>query len=431
MPDDHSLCVRRGSRWLAREDHEAHVATLLRLENIGVFLGAGASTGNLSGRTSRDTWRSFEEKASGAAAWLESNNFYDSQQSPNIEAILDLLELELIIAERARESKAERIKESLVSLQREVMRAALLKPDWWEAPSEINLEAAELDQHRRLLLKLTTSRTPGQPAPWIFTTNYDLAIEWAAETIGLNVVNGFTGLHHRRFSPHNFDLGFRNVLARGEARFGTYNIYLAKLHGSLSWVLASPHHELREEPVAALWPRLKAFLDEEAQEGPGLIVYPSGSKHLHTASFELGELVRRFAEFVARPQSGLIVSGYSFSDEHLNRILASGLQNPTFHLVIYFPEASRLGNRLQFGEGSSHWLQQLARSELPQVTIVGGGECAYFGSLVQHIPDPVIFDEHALEVRRIVQEMRGWNNSAATVSTEDGTSEDPDEDIPF
>lgn len=46
----------------------------------------------------------------------------------------------------------------------------------------VDLSCPELATHRRLLQKLTAARQPGQPSPWIFTTNYDLAIEWAAET---------------------------------------------------------------------------------------------------------------------------------------------------------------------------------------------------------------------------------------------------------
>jgi hypothetical protein len=227
----------------------------------------------------------------------------------------------------------------------------------------------------------------------VFTTNYDLAIEWAAESIDMQVIDGFLGLHSRRFSPQSFDLGFRNVQARGEARFGVYNIYLAKLHGSLTW--KDIEGQLFELAAPLAWWDQKAFRDGATDE-LAYLVLPRAAKYLQTVGYVLGELLRRFAEFLGRPQTSLIISGYGFGDEHINRLLRSALLNPTLQLVIYFPEFD--------GDIASSKLPGAVRRLLalrnPRVTIVGGGTEAYIDSLARHLPDPAIYDESLKDIER-------------------------------
>lgn len=431
--EDQTIAARRGNTWLSDLELQAHLATLLRLENIGVFLGAGASLDPLGGKTMASIWEEYQEENSVLASWLSEEGFIQDESDVDVELLLDSLEIALIEARRRGDDYG-RLSTARRSLQRSVISAALLNRNWWTDAGNIGLQAKELSGHRLLLLQLVSSRMPGQAAPWIFTTNYDLAVEWAGETLGIYIANGFSGLHRRSFTPTNFDLGYRNVLARGEARFGTYNIYLAKLHGSLSWYLEDG--QLLEGACGHLWPALEEFLSGRTNEGPGVLVYPSGAKHLETASFELGELVRRFSEFVARPQSGLIISGYSFSDQHLNRVLMASLQNPTFHLVVYFPGLRRSGNKWEFQE-QNEFLRKLAELQSPQVTIVGGGETAHFTSFVEHIPDPVIYDEQAREDRATLRELRRSppeeleTEPADSPAPNSGASLEDDEGIPF
>ena len=231
-----SDCVRRGGRWLCTEELRAHLAAILRLENVGVLLGAGTSTGTLGGMTMKKLWKGFRKRYSERKKWLKKNRFISNTTEVNIENLLDALEIARLEWKRSDQTQElQYLKQARADVLRTVISAAILQPTWWENPSAIETEPKKLAKHRQLLHKLTASRQPGQPSPWVFTTNYDLAVEWAAEMIGLKVNNGFDGLHRRTFSPHNFDLSYRNTLARGEARFGTYGIYLAKLHGSLTW----------------------------------------------------------------------------------------------------------------------------------------------------------------------------------------------------
>lgn len=403
------LCARRGSQWLSAEDLSAHLAALLRLENVGVLLGAGASMGSgLGGMTMKSLWERFLSDFSTSYQWLVDEHFIAGDGStPNVEALADSLEIaRLEWTRQGRSRKLVGLSQARADLQRVVIRAAVLDEQLWEDPTKADLRLDSLHYHRSLLHKLAAARQPGQPSPWLFTTNYDLAIEWAGESIGLKLVNGFDGLHNRSFAPHNFDLGFRNMLARGEARFGTYSVSLVKLHGSLTWQVSKDDYSYVEHSTSYLWPRIKAFLDGATpHDFPGPLVFPSAAKYMQTVGFVHSELLRRFTDILSRSQACLITCGYSFSDEHINRIIATALQNPTLQLVIYLPEAIRDGDSLVV-ESCRPWVQRILKLASPQVTVIGGGETAYFASLVQHLPDPAIFDEQAAKIREMLREYR-------------------------
>lgn len=399
-----TLCARRGTQLLSYSELEAHLAAIVRLENIGALLGAGASIA-LGGMKMDDVWAHFKATYGTSLSWLEENSFIHNSPGPNIETLLDDLEVTRLEWTRTgRSRKLQQLERARSDVFRTLIRASLLERTWWTSEVDPGTNVNELKPHRQLLQKLTASRQPGQPSPWIFTTNYDLAIEWAAEAMRLKVTNGFDGLHRRVFAPHNFDLGYRNMLARGEARFGTYNIYLAKLHGSLTWRTVGAEN-VEEFSSRSVWPDVSLFLDGDSDELAGHLVYPSAAKYLQTIGFVLGELLRRFTEFLSRPQSALIVSGYSFSDEHLNRILTSALQNPTFQLVVYVPEAQCKDGTIDF-DGCSPWLKRIGELASPQVTFVAGGSAAYFDAMVSHLPDPAIYDEQAMQIRETLRRYR-------------------------
>lgn len=376
---------------------KAHIAGLLRLENVAVLLGAGASV-VAGGKTVKQLWSDFVRDSPDSAEWLLENNFVteqdvelDPKSIPNLEVLAD--KLAIAIAEWLRVDDHKLADGELVrhDINRAVIRAALLQQSWWADVSGVNFDEQFLSAHRMVLQKLTSSRQPGQGAPWIFTTNYDLAVEWAAESIDMSVVNGFIGTHSRKFSPQSFDLGFRNAQAKGEARFGAYNIYLAKLHGSLSWSIINEQYY--EKQASGLWPSIHRYVNGQTAEFNSLVL-PSAAKYVQTIGFVLGELIRRFAEFLARPQTCLFISGYGFGDEHINRLLTSALLNPTLQLVIYLPEFASIN---ELG-GLPLAFRKIVSLQSPRVTIVGGGAEAFFNALANDLPDPAIYNEDLKEL---------------------------------
>lgn len=393
----------RGDSKLNEDALRAHLATILRLEHVGLLLGAGASV-DLGGMTIQKLWEYFKAEFAPSAEALMDHNFFTADETPNLEILLDQLEVACLEAERTNGKHLETLRTAQLDLRRSVVHASILQQEFWEDSTRINEIPPVLQDHCRLLQKLRGARQPGQPAPWIFTPNYDLAIEWAAEAVGLEVMNGFRGLHHRSFSPHAFDLGLRNTLARGEARFGCYEVYVAKLHGSLTWRTLE-NGAVIEKPADSLWEEIRSFLRNESDDFGQEMVFPSAAKYLQTVGFVLGELFRRFTEFLNRPQTALIVNGYSFGDEHLNRILLSALQNPTLSLVIYAPMATVSGPGVTIPDDRPA-LKRLAALRSPQVTIIGNSQRAYFSALANDLPDPAIFDDRSRQIRQMLKELK-------------------------
>lgn len=413
--------IRGGTLLKDEVELQAHLAILLRLENIGIFLGAGASVA-VGGKTMWSLWENFLETSPNEAKWLVDNGFLKSNAInsetgnpvvPNVEQLSDSLEIAYIEWSRQNHSDLSGLKLARAQLARAVVRAAQLQPAWWESPGGVEADDGKLLYHRTILQKLVAARQPGQAAPWIFTTNYDLAIEWAAESIDLQVVNGFLGVHGRRFSPQSFDLGYRNTQARGEARFGVYNIYLAKLHGSLSW--REDNEQVYEIQAPLVRQRIQKFLSNTIETELGLMVMPRAAKYMQTIGYVLGELFRRFSEFLSCPQTALIVCGYGFGDEHINRLLRSALLNPTLQLVVYFPEF--------IGDTTSVTLPETLRKLLslrnPRLTVIGGGECAYLDRFAVQLPDPLLYDEDMRNLEKILRESHTAAASADEASLKD------------
>lgn len=286
------IATRGGTQISSVDELKLLLITLLRVENVGVFLGAGASI-NAGGKTMAGLWDEFQKSYPSEAGWLVENDFIKNQDSadqnsppvPNVEKLVDTLEIALAESRRQRSSNLTGLEVAHRSLYKSVINAAVLSKPLWNVDSLDAKEDDVLVLHKSMLQKLVSTRQPGQNAPWVFTTNYDLAVEWASESIGLYVINGFTGLHRRHFSPQTFDLGLRNVQARGEARFGVYNVYLAKLHGSLTWM--ERDGQVFEMPASAARSKIRTFLEKD-EVFPGLMVMPRAAKYMETSGFLFG-----------------------------------------------------------------------------------------------------------------------------------------------
>lgn len=393
----------RGSRQLTSEEFLAHLALAIRLENVGVLIGAGASKG-VGGMVMADVWSLLETDYADQVQFLRDEKFLADGETGNVELLLDRLEIACLDGHRLG-TDLTNLKAARHALRKVVLRAAVLDETLWSQPDQAILNP-KLSSHIRLVSRLAGNRQPGQAAPWAFTTNYDLALEWSAEALGLHCVNGFSGTHDRAFRPSSFDLGLRNVQARGEARFGTYNLYLGKLHGSISWT-ASKSGSVCELPGASVKPLVDKFIaSDQPDDWPGFMIFPGASKFVQTTAFVYGEVIRRFTEFLSRPNACLIVNGYGFTDDHINRLIVSALQNPTLQLIIYLPEIDRLGiydSLAATGDAiqPNEQLNRLLLAQLPQVTVRGFGAGGFFDALANDLPEPAMLDEVSERARHL------------------------------
>ena len=140
----------------------------------------------------------------------------------------------------------------------------------------------------------------------VFTTNYDLLIEGGLEHIGASYFDGFVGNIKGQFRP---DLVEAIDSASAETLPSSF-VRLWKLHGSSNW-------EWRTQDGH----RRVVRLGDHAEAGTAVAIYPSDEKYDDSRRVPFVVLMDRFRRALAEPETLLIVSGYSFSDQHINEII--------------------------------------------------------------------------------------------------------------
>lgn len=173
----------------------------------------------------------------------------------------------------------------------------------------------------------------------IFTSNYDLAFEYAFDNLGIKYIDGFSGFHHRYFKPEtfNYDVFYPGTTTAGKVQRIEKVVRYFKMHGSISWVsdnkrTPSNVYGIEELPIDLI--KRKAEDNNDSLNYGDLMIYPTAVKKSYTLDLPYSELFRHFAYCISQPQSVLFTVGYSFCDEHFNDIIYQALSNPTFTLVI-------------------------------------------------------------------------------------------------
>jgi hypothetical protein len=171
----------------------------------------------------------------------------------------------------------------------------------------------------------------------IFTTNYDRIIETGAELAGLRLVDRFVGSIAPIFrsSRLEVDYHYNPPGIRGEPRYLEGVARFTKLHGSLDWYANEGAIRRFGLPFGAA--SVEPFLQVEGAGTANyqqLMIYPNSVKDRETSEYPYVELFRDLASATCRPNSTLVSYGYSFGDEHINRVLTDMLTIPSTHIVI-------------------------------------------------------------------------------------------------
>lgn len=220
---------------------------------------------------------------------------------------------------------------------------------------------ATLDQYRQFLSNLSrilderkTELLPKQIT--IFTTNYDLFVERAAEGIlNLRLNDGFSRnpaiCESYAFQPeHYFDVTFKTGTLF-KYRFPIPTVNLIKLHGSLSWRLSNgvltysaQQRTIPQPDSATLAKNIAEFASSFC------IVLPTKEKFSETVLTRVYyDLLRIFANTLEIENTILVCFGFSFKDEHLADIVTRALKNPTLLvLIVSHDEDSVAAYREQF-----------------------------------------------------------------------------------
>ena len=218
----------------------------------------------------------------------------------------------------------------------------------------------------------------------IFTTNYDRYIEAGADAAGLRLIDRFVGTLAPVFraSRLDVDLHYNPPGIRGEPRYLEGVARFTKLHGSVDWLDSEGAIRRIGLPFGAAdaTPYLSAPLLKCA-DAARLMIYPNAAKDRETAAYPYVELFRDFAAAICRPNSTIVCYGYSFGDDHINRVIEDMLTIPSAHLVV-IAHGDPLGRIMKTYE-------KLGRHA--QVTLLIGNHLGDLQTLVDHyLPKPAI-----------------------------------------
>lgn len=255
------------------------------------------------------------------------------------------------------------------------------------------------------------SRTGTRDRLNIFTTNYDRVIEAGAEIAGLHLIDRFIGnlFPIFRSSRLDLDMHYNPPGIRGEPRYLEGVARFTKLHGSIDWIQVQG--EIRRMGLLFGAEDIAPYMKAPGVEGADahkLMVYPNAAKDVETAQFPYVELFRDFASALCRPNSTLIAYGYSFGDDHINRVIRDMLTIPSTHLVII----SRDDN---LGQILSHYYQKIGRPS--QMTLLLGPELADLTNLTENYLPKSAIDKQTSRMSELlknrfgVQQFEGLGNS--------------------
>lgn len=208
---------------------------------------------------------------------------------------------------------------------------------------EAGLIAADFEKREKAFNYLVSflmsfaSRSGTRDRLQVFTTNYDRYIEAGAEVAGLHLLDRFIGglAPIFRSSRLDIDMHYNPPGIRGEPRYLEGVAKFTKLHGSLDWL--SIGRNIRRIPVPLGAESIDLYLKAPFATGVDarqLMIYPNSAKDRETSLYPYVELFRDFAASVCRPNNTLVSFGYSFGDEHINRVIEDMLTIPSTHLVI-------------------------------------------------------------------------------------------------
>lgn len=167
----------------------------------------------------------------------------------------------------------------------------------------------DLQTHESFLRRVGR-RSTRLPRLKLFTTNYDLCFEQAASRTRFVVIDGFS-----HTQPQEFDSGYfsYDLVRRHQDRevpdFIPNVFHMYKLHGSVDW--AAKDEQIVRDTTA---------------ERP-ILIYPRETKFQLSYDQPFLEMMARLQMAVRQPNTGLLVVGFGFNDDHISKPLLSAIRS--------------------------------------------------------------------------------------------------------
>lgn len=307
------------------DNYKLKVKKYLELENVGILAGAGTSF-HLGAPIIRTIPNELKEQCE-----VEITEYFGKDSDPSYEDLFNCLQADRFLKKKRKEDISA-INNSIYKIQKWLFdncntQKTKLKEEY---ESDEKLKRNRYHYHEVFIKKLL-QRPNNLKRVNLFTTNYDMAFDYALDNMGVHYINGFMGVHNRCFRPevYDYDLYYPGQTVTGKVHRAEKVLRYYKIHGSLSWLSTLPSasntYGIKE---VSLNRKFKQDVNKE------IMVYPCVSKKSYTLDLPYSELFRHFSMAITQPQSVLFCIGYSFYDEHINDIIKQALSIPSFTLII-------------------------------------------------------------------------------------------------
>ncbi|MFC7724168.1 SIR2 family protein [Nocardioides sp. GCM10028917] len=328
-----------------------------RSENLVVLLGLGTSLG-LTGSdgkapTMADLFKSvrtlegFDHAAELAPTAVEAGD---------VEALLSACQMQVGLRDD------EVTKQFLSAAEAVVLQACSFVDD----TTDLGTHEAFLRKVGRRATRLARTK--------VFTTNYDLAIERAAEATRFTLLDGFGPTAGGLFDGGNFDLDVVRRAPDGTLQLAANVIQLYKLHGSVDW------------------DETNDGVRRDTTPGNPVLIYPSSMKYQQSYRPPYLESMARFQMTLRQPETTVIVAGFGFNDAHVVGPLLSAVRsNVSLRFIVVDPALRDTENE------SLLTLTRLSDARDERILLFAGT----FAEFTTRLPDMAPHDAHEAHDERV------------------------------
>lgn len=323
-------------------------------ENTVVLTGAGSSynigDGSIKGLTMKKLWEKILQDCGTEAIQKlgDTINYHiDDINNVNLEEFLSQANLFFRVYPEQQETMGEIVEKIKKVI---IYNCTIIMPS--NAP------------HKEFLKRITARKQKYNRLK-LFTTNYDMLFEQAANECGFTMIDGFTFTFPRIFNGNNYDY---DIVIRKNSRISALENYapkvfhLYKLHGSLDWKKNTKNGQIYK-------------CDYENNENP-VMIFPSSLKYETSYEQPFFEMMSRFQNELRMDNTLLIIIGYSFGDKHINSMIYEALElNQSLQLAIVDP---CIENFIELNEKARVTSNiTLIRSDFNELAINYPYSCAY------------------------------------------------------
>ena len=403
-------------------ENKQRIKKYLGLENVSVLAGAGTSW-HLGAPVIRTIPTGLKQDCE-----KDIETYFGKGRNPSFEDLMNCLQADRFIKGKKGESITE-IDKSIKNMLKWLFDNCNTEKTELNVKDNDRLNKNRYHFHETFVKRLL-QRPNNLKRANLFTTNYDMAFDYALDNLGIHYINGFMGVHNRCFRPevYDYDLYYPGQSVTGKVHRAEKVIKYYKIHGSLSWLATKPSvsntYGIREIPLNEL------FNVEDDNE---LMIYPCVNKKSYTLDLPYSELFRQFSQAINQQQSVLFCIGYSFYDEHINDIIKQALSIPSFTLIIanYSPSKDV--------DSPIENLRKLTDKRIIILDETDSKQSTFIGFIDNVMPD--LYEEEENEVilttLQKLYETKDSNpdesigTNLSIVAEEVMNPEEPDDDLPF